>query len=311
MSSSTRKLFGVFTGRVDDGGFVESGYQGAALAQREFGFQFDYVEGITIDTPALVAAVEQGLRGQPDFVVIHGGRSNEAMELLAPRYPEVKFLSTHGERCGPNFSAYTIGQPQSAFLAGALAGLMTQSGVVGHLSGIRIPPGLRSRVAWAAGVRATNAQARIVTCFCGTQDDHEVARRVTLAEIDAGVDILYTMLNTGRSGAIDACRERGIVQIGNARDWTRVDPNVFIAAAIADTGRLVYDWLARVLADPDAPGTLQELGLEDARAVRLEMSSMVPAAVRARIDELSAMLVQTRPHWGIEYDGTEFVPPPV
>jgi len=310
MDHSAQKLFGVFTGRVDDGGFVESGYQGALLAQREFGFQFDFVQGIAIDTPALIAAVEHGLASRPDLVVIHGGRSNEAMEALAPRYPTVKFLSTHGDKAGPNFSASTIGQPQSAFLAGALAGLMTRSGVVGHLSGIRIPPGLRSRVAWAAGVRATNATARIVTCFCGTQDDNAVSKRVALAEIDAGVDILYTMLNTGRAGAIEACRERGIVQIGNARDWTAVDPQVFIASAIADTGRLVYDWLARTLKNPQAPGTLQELGVEDPQAVRLAMSARVPAAVRARIEALRAMLVQTRPSWGIEYDGTEFVPPP-
>jgi len=305
---SARRLFGVFTGRVDDGGFVESGYQGAVEAHREFGFRFDWVQGVTIDTPALIAAAEAGLATRPDLLVIHGGRSNEAVEALAPRYPQVQFLSTHGEKAGANFSASTIGQPQSAFLAGALAGLLTRSGVVGHLSGIRIPPGLRSRVAWAAGVRTTHPGARIITCFCGTQDDNAVSKRAALAEIDAGVDILYTMLNTGRSGAIEACRERGIRQIGNARDWTRVDPEVFVASAIADTGRLVYDWLVRVLADPQAPGRLTELGVEDPLAVRLEMGSAVPAGVRARIEELRAMLVRTRPSWGVEYDGEEFAP---
>lgn len=302
------RLFGVFTGRVDDGGFVESGYQGAVQAQREFGFAFDWVQNVTIDTPALIAAAEQGLATGPDLLVIHGGRSNEAVEALAPRYPQVQFLSTHGERAGPNFSASTIGQPQSAYLAGALAGLMTRSNVVGHLSGIRIPPGLRSRVAWAAGVRAVNPMARIVTCFCGTQDDNAISKRAALAEIDAGVDILYTMLNTGRTGAIEACRERGVAQIGNARDWTKVDPEVFIASAIADTGRLVYDWLVRVLADPRAPGRLAELGVEDPQAVRLEMGPRVPPEVRVRIEALRATLVQMRPPWGIEYDGEEFQP---
>ena len=303
---SRRRLFGVFTGSVDDGGFVESGYQGALQAQREHGFRFDWVQGVTIDTPALMAAAEAGLASGPDLLVIHGGRSNEAVEALAPYYPSVQFLSTHGERAGPNFSAATIGQPQSAFLAGALAGLLTRSGVVGHLSGIRIPPGLRSRVAWAAGVRATNPAARLVTCFCGTQDDNAVAKRVALAQIDAGVDVLYTMLNTGRVGAIEACRERGIAQIGNARDWTRVDPEVFIASAIADTGRLVHNWLTRVLADPTAPGCLTELGVEDPWAVRLEMAPRVPPAARARVEELRAMLVRERPTWGIAYDGAEF-----
>lgn len=303
-----KRLYGIFTGRTDDGGFVESGYQGACAAQRDFGFQFDHVEGLAIDAATLLAAIEAGAVTGPDMIVIHGGRSNEAMEVAAPCFPQIKFLSTHGEHAGANFSAHTIAQPQSAFLAGAFAGLMTRSGVVGHLSGIRIAPGLRSRAAYAAGVRKTNPQARLVTCFCGTQDDNAVSKRAALAEIDAGIDIMYTMLNTGRAGAIEACRERGILQIGNAGDWTRIHPDVFIASAIADTGRLVYDWIATVLNDPDAPGTLRELGVEDPLAVRLEMAQRVPQEVRDRIEALRTELVRTQPRWTTDYDGEEMVP---
>ncbi|MBM4247646.1 MAG: BMP family ABC transporter substrate-binding protein, partial [Deltaproteobacteria bacterium] len=117
---------------------------------------------------------------------------------------------------------------------------MTASGVVGHLSGIRIAPGLRSRTAYAAGVRKAKPQGRLVTCSCGTQEDNVVTHRAALAEIDASVDIMYTLLNGGRQGAISACRDRGIAQIGNARDWAVAEPGVFVASSIADTGRLVY-----------------------------------------------------------------------
>ena len=186
---------------------------------------------------------------------------------------------------------------------------MTRTGLVGHLSGIRIAPGLRSRAAYAAGVARTNPQARLVTCFCGTQDDSAVAKRAALTEIDANVDIMYTMLNSGRDGAIEACRERGIAQIGNACDWTQIDPDVFIASAIADTGRLVYDWIAGVLGNPDAPGTLRELGVEDPLAVRLAMAERVPEAVRNHIEVMRTELVQTRPQWTTVYDGPELTLP--
>lgn len=306
MNPSALKLFGIFTGRVNDGGFVESGYQGAVAAQQKFGVLFDFVDGLAIDSATLLAAIESAAARGPDLIVVHGGQSDVAVEAAAPRFPHIKFLSTHGAHAGPNFSAYTIGQPQSAYLAGALAGLMTRTGIVGHLSGIRIPPGLRSRVAYAAGVRRTNPAARLMTCFCGTQDDNAVSKRAALAEIDAGIDILYTMLNTGRPGAIEACRERGVPQIGNARDWTQVDPQVFVASAIADTGRLVYDWVERALNHPDAPGSLGELGVENPEAVRLAMSARIPAAVQQQIEVLRTELVQTRPQWGTEYDGEEF-----
>ncbi len=48
------------------------------------------------------------------------------------------------------------------------------------------------------------------------------------------------MLNPGRDGVTDGCRERNVRQIGNVIDWVAVDPGVFIASAIADVGIGVF-----------------------------------------------------------------------
>ena len=306
MSSVSLGLFGVFCGKVDDGGFIESGYRGALEACERFGIDFNHAESTDISADALVGAIDKGIAGKPDLILVHGGRSDEAIDMAAPRHPGIRFLSTHGERAGANFSCFTIAQPQSAFLAGTLAGMLTRSGVVGHLSGIRIAPGLRSRAAYAEGVQRANPDARLVTCFCGTQDDNAVTYMAALAQIDAGVDIMYTMLNAGRRGAIDACRERGVDQIGNVRDWTAVEPDVFIASAIADNGRLVYAWLADIVQGRIATGELRSLGLEDAQAVRLAMAERVDPQVRARVAAFAADLVAGRITLPLDYGGPEF-----
>ena len=301
-----QRLVGVFCGLVDDGGFIESGYRGAQDACRRFGMDFEYVDRIDISVDALVAAINAAAASKPDLMVVHGGRSDEAVAVAAPRYPDIRFLSTHGETAGANHSCFTINQPESAFLAGALAGLLTRSGVVGHLSGIRIAPGLRSRAAYAAGVRHSNPNARLLTCFCGTQEDNAVTYRAAKAEIEAGVDVLYTMLNGGRRGAIDACRERRVAQIGNVRDWTMVEPDVFVASAIADTGRLVFSWVGDVIEGNLPTGEVRRLGIEDSLAVSLVMAPQVPAPVRARIDAWTDDLKTGRLIFPVEYFGPEF-----
>lgn len=137
------------------------------------------------------------------------------------------------------------------------------------------------------GVIRTRPAARIVTCFCGTQDDNVVSKQAALAEIDDGVDIMYTMLNYGRQGAIDACRERGISQIGNVRNWCESDPDVFIASAIADNGRLVQRWIEDWVSGRLTRGEVRSVGMEDEQAVRLALGPRVTAIVRARINALA------------------------
>ena len=50
---------------------------------------------------------------------------------------------TQGLVQGSNLSSYDVLQEESAYLAGVLAALTTRTGVVGHMSGIRVPPGLK------------------------------------------------------------------------------------------------------------------------------------------------------------------------
>ena len=309
MRGKTRKLVAILAGRADDGGFIESGYQGAMAASRRHGLEFHRVEHIGTEAAALVSAINEAASVAPEMIVVHGGRSDEAVAATAPNHPHIQFLSTHGALSGANFSCYTIAQPQSAFLAGALAGRLTRSGIVGHLSGIRISPGLRSRAAYAQGVRHTNPQATLLTCFCGTQEDNVVTHRAALAEIEAGIDILYTMLNGGRGGAISACRERGVLQIGNVRDWTVVDPDVFIASAVANTGRLVESWVDALMNGSLVQGELRTLGSEDAQAVFLAMAPRVPATVRAEMAGLSENIKSGRLRLMEEYAGPEFAAP--
>ena len=115
-----KRLFGIFCGLVDDGGFIESGYRGAREACSRFGLQFEWVGQIEIDVAALVAAIDAAASSRPDLIVVHGGRSDEAVASAAARHPDIHFLSTHGESAGANYSCFTIAQPQSAFLAGVL-----------------------------------------------------------------------------------------------------------------------------------------------------------------------------------------------
>ncbi|MGB3296582.1 MAG: BMP family protein, partial [Phormidesmis sp.] len=243
---------------------------------------------------------------QPDLIFAHGGQCSEAAALVAADFPDTQFVVVQGFVTDNNLSSYEVLQEQSAWLGGAAAGLLTRSQVVGHISGIRVRPGLKGRAAFADGLRYTNPSAEFLTIFCGDQDDTELAKTVALAEIEAGADIIFTMLNAGRAGAIEACREQGAYQIGNVRDWYPDAPDVFIASAIADVS------LASVLATQDylagdlRGDRLRKIGLEVSEAVSLAMAPTVSAAIQAEIQRLSQQIVSGVIDIPEEYDGPEF-----
>jgi len=293
-------------GRIDDGGFVEAGYRGLLRIRDELRIPVRFVDGVTPEDEAMKAALRELAASDAKLVIAHGGQAAAAVQRVAWEFPEQRFVSIQGDLTRPNLAVYEVLQEQSAWLAGAAAGMLTRTNVVGHVSGLRVRPGLKARAAFAGGLATTNPGARLLSSFTGSQDDAGIARRVALAQIDAGADVIFTMLNAGRAGAIEACRERGVKQIGNVRDWVAVMPEVFVASAVADVGVAVFQ-SGRDLYDNLWKGDLvKRFGVRTPEAVRLALAPTAPAQVEERIAALTRQMAAGTIAVPDRYDGPEF-----
>lgn len=296
----------LFAGKIDDRGFMEAGYRGLERARTEFGVQTRYIDNILPQKDKLAAALRELAGSGANLVVAHGGQNNEAAALVASEFPDVRFVVTQGAVTATNLSSYDVLQEQSAFLGGVLAGLSTRSGVVGHMSGIRVKPGLKGRAAYVAGVRAANPKARVLTNFSGDQDDNALSKRIAEAQIAAGADIIFTMLNAGRNGVSEACRASGAKQIGNVIDWVQADPEVFVGSAIADVSIGVFEAVRDLRAGSFQAGEIRKIGLDNANAVRLSMHPSVSADISAQIAGYAEGIRDGRIVVPEAYDGPEF-----
>ena len=117
------------------------------------------------------------------------------------------------------------------------------------------------------------------------------------------------MLNAGRIGAVEACRERGVQQIGNVVDWTQIEPDVFIASAYADSGQALFDAVKDVASGSFKPGVVRQIGVEALEAVRLTLSPRVPEAVKARLAVLADEIARKQRDTPTEWSGQEFPTP--
>lgn len=305
----TLKVAMVLPGSIDDGGFMEAGYDGLKSVKNDLGAETTYIDEVTAEMDPLTGALNELAADGPDLIIAHGGQNSEAVAAIAPEYPNIKFVVTQGSVTGKNLSSYVVLQEQSTFLAGAAAGLLTESGVVGHISGIRVPPGLKGRAAYADGLGYTNPDATLLTTFAGDQDDVELARRVTEAQIEQGADPIFTMLNAGRQGAIKAAKNHGDVSLfGNVGKWYPRYPDVFAGSAIANVSIAALRAARDVKNGEWQSGQVVEIGLENPDAVRLSLAPSVPKKVRKRTDVLAQRIIEGDIEVKTTYDGPEFDP---
>lgn len=300
------KIAVFFVGEVEDAGFNASALAGALRANRSDAVEVRLISGLRYDQDEIRARLAQVVP-TVDGLVFIGGQGNIATPEIAAAHPDKRFAIVQGQKTGPNLASYDVRQEDSAFLAGVLAAHLTRTGTVGHLSGHRVRPGLKGRAAFVAGVAYAARDVRVLTGFCGTQDDSHVTRIWAEAEIAAGADVIFTMLNDARRGAIEACRTGGARQIGNALDWVARDPEVFVASALAriDIGveRAILDMIAG-----DVPSGIVEFGLAQGDAVSLSLADDLPEAatraVAAAAEGIRTGLICVPD----SYDGPEFQP---
>jgi basic membrane lipoprotein Med (substrate-binding protein (PBP1-ABC) superfamily) len=211
----------------------------------------------------------------------------EARQVAAD-YPETAFLmGSSGEAAGDNFGVFGTWNWEAAYLAGMLAGEMTESGIVGSVGAIPIPEVNMLINGFADGVKRTNPEAEHIVSFIGTFFDPPKAREAGLAQIDAGADILFGE----RIGTADAAKERGIPAIGSLIDYTPRYPDTVFANALWFFRPLLDAAMADVVAGKPTgknytPLSLMEDGGNDISYVR----SVPPKDAVKRMEEVRAAI---------------------
>ncbi|MCI5109204.1 MAG: BMP family protein [Marivita sp.] len=168
----------------------------------------------------------------------------EAREVAAD-YPETAFLmGSSGGPEGDNFGVFGTRNHEAAYLAGMLAGKMSESNVFGSVGGYPIPEVNLLINAFRMGVKEVNADATFLNGFIGAWFDPARAQEAAIAQIDSGADVLFGE----RIGTADGAQARGVKAIGSLIDYTPRYPETVFANAIWNYGPTIEAIVADVTA---------------------------------------------------------------
>ena len=180
---------------TNDLAFSQSMYDGLMAIQNSMGadaFQFDFQDGTFIVDDAAVALREWAASGDYNLVIAHGSQFGAVVEELAGEFPEVSFAwGTDENTFGmDNVFAYTAASDEGGFVNGVMAGLMTESDVIGVIGPIEVGDAKLYVDGFVAGVAASNADATVNVVYIQSFSDVPLATEAAETHIANGADIL-------------------------------------------------------------------------------------------------------------------------
>jgi len=238
---------------LGDGSFNDGVYAGLKKAEDEGLIEIRLIEpsSMTDYVPNLSGLAEDGA----ELVFAVGFLFYDALLEVAPNYPDTMFagidLFYDPSVVPPNVLGINWKEHESGYLAGIVAGLMTQQyadrsdklndeNVIGAVLGMDIPPVERYFVGFAEGAKSVNPEIEVLSVVTGTFTDQAKGKEATIALAEQGADIVIQFAGLTGMGIFTAAQEKNILVMGADVDQNHFAPEYTLTSAMKGTTQATY-----------------------------------------------------------------------
>ncbi len=286
------------TSGVGDKGFNEICWNGMQCAKRELGIVVKKIE--SSDPANYVKNLSIGAR-YSDLTVANGFLLLDAMTDVSGRYPESRFVFIDGHIPNrSNVASYVFRSEEIGFLAGILAGGMSESHKVGVLKGMNIPSvetfdiGFRTGLLCADATWNFNTDVRSLTA--GSFNDPKKGNLITRQMINDGRDIVFQLSGATGLGAITAVRNsrRRAFLIGVDLDQDDEVPGKVLTSALKRIDVVVYDAVKDLL-EGRFKGGMHTIGIAEDALSFTDMRHtrvLIPQEIHAAIAQARLLIIE-------------------
>ena len=190
---------------IEDGTFNQYAYDGMMRAAEEFGLETTHIGGRRPgdEEGNILMLIEDGCQ----LIITVGIRLGDTVERLSKEYLDTKFVTIDYAPYPPksNVMGLVFSEDQAGFLAGAMAGYITQSNVLGVVAGDEVPPVIKFRKGFANGANHVNPEVEVLGEYIESFTDPEKGRGVAQSFIEQGADVIFGAGGETGSGGIRGC----------------------------------------------------------------------------------------------------------
>ena len=216
----------LINGTLGDKSFFDSAARGFRMAEEKLGITGKIIE-MGYDQSAWRPTLEDIADQDYDVIIVGTWQMKELLEDVAPMYPEKKFIifdTSVDYSLGGLDNVYSIlyKQNEGSFLAGALAAMITTSGmpktnpepIIGFLGGMDIPVINDFLVGYIEGAKYINPNIKVIISYAGAFNDPAKGKELVLAQYRQGADISFNVAGETGIGLLEAAKEMDKWAIG-------------------------------------------------------------------------------------------------
>lgn len=245
-----------------------------------------------------------------NFVVASSSEYCDGMLEVAAEYPDVYFLylAEYLEDAPENVMSFEYRENEAAFLAGAVAGMVTETNKVGAVLAMSEPLQLRYQYGYTAGAKAVNPDCEVMVSFTNSYADTNIGYEHANAMYSQGCDVVACYSGAANLGVFQAAEEAGDGNycIGAANGQFDKSPDKIIASVV----KPVNEAILSILKDTQSTGkfdtSITTLGVKEGGVKLLftdneTLLNLLSAEEKAAIEDLTQKVINGE----INVPGTE------
>lgn len=161
------KIGFIILGDINEAGWNASHYNGIKAACEEYGLQLlvrDHVKEFSGQCPEAIE--ELVAEGAGAIFLVSFNYATEVRSLI-DKYPHISFINTSTLEQAKNLTSCFARMYQGRYLSGILAGMKTQSNIIGYVAAMPNAEVCRGINAFTLGVQRVNPKARVLVMWTG------------------------------------------------------------------------------------------------------------------------------------------------
>ena len=299
-ASEVRPALVLDVGGLGDQSFNDSAYAGLQRAKKEYDVETEHLESSspTDYVDNLTQLADSGYN--PIFAV--GFLMTDAVNEVAPQYPDVNFAIVDSVVEPKNAASLVFREHEGSYLAGVVAGLMTQEDteytssdekVVGFLGGQESELIGKFQAGYEAGVESVCQDCEVLIQYAGSTpeafNDPARGKEISLQQINQGADIIYHASGATGAGLFEAATEQKIFAIGVDADQAKLFPEApILTSVVKRVDNAVFQTIQEARDGSFPGGEVVEFGLDD-KGISLapfgKFDDTVPQKVKDEVDK--------------------------
>lgn len=275
------KVAFVYVGPIGDAGWTWAHDQGRLYLEEQLDVETAYIESVPEGADSERVIEDYAKQGYDIIFTTSFGYMDPTV-TVAEKYPDTIFEHCSGYKTADNVATYFGRMYQPRYLSGIVAGMATETDIIGYAAAFPIPEVVRGINAFTLGVRSVNPEAEVRVVWTNTWYDPVKERQAAEGLLDQGADVIAQHQDTTEPQK--AAAERGLYGIGYDADMGAIVGDQVLTSPIWNWGVYYVDTVKAVMDGTWEPHQYWG-GLEDDVVALAPFSPLVSEETKTLVEE--------------------------